>query len=170
MPTFALLTHRSPDDILAWRDGQAITVRQFLGDVRHLAAALPAGKHMLNACTDRYHFTVGLGAALLSRKISLLPPTHTPEMMRQMQAVAPDVFCLSDTFHEVGLPGFVYQQAFAQDPVDVDPDAPCEIPHLPGDQPVADVFTSGSTGVPLPHRKTWGHWRRVRVPRRCGWA
>lgn len=156
MPTFALLTHRSSDDILAWRDGQGITVRQFLGDVRQLAAALPAGKHMLNACTDRYHFTVGLGAALLTRKISLLPPTHTPEMMRQMQAIAPDVFCLSDTFHEVSLPRFVYQEAFAQGPAEVDADAPCDIPHLPGDQPVADVFTSGSTGVPLPHRKTWG--------------
>ncbi len=156
MITFALTAHDSCDDVLAWRYGERITVRQFLGDVRHLAAALPAGKHMLNACSDRYYFTVGLAAALLTQKISLLPPTHTPEMMRQLRAVAPDVFCLSDAPHAIDLPGFVYQDAFAQGPADIDPDAPCNIPHLPGNQPAADVFTSGSTGAPLPHRKTWG--------------
>ena len=89
MTTFALISHGSCDDILAWRHGERITVRQFLADVRHLAAALPAGRHMLNACSDRYHFTVGLGAALLKQKISLLPPTHTPEMMRQLRSMMP---------------------------------------------------------------------------------
>nr|MDP2191263.1 AMP-binding protein [Rhodoferax sp.] len=156
MTTFALIAHGSCDDILAWRYGESITVRQFLGDVRHLAAALPTGQHMLNACSDRYHFTVGLGAALLTQKISLLPPTHTPEMVRQLQTLAPDVFYLSDAPHAIALPGFVYQDAFAQGPADLDTEAPCDIPHLCGSQPVADVFTSGSTGVPLPHRKTWG--------------
>ena len=155
MTTFALLAHRSGDDILAWRAGKSVTVRQFLGDVRHLAAALPAGKHMLNACSDRYHFTVGLGAALLTQKISLLPPTHTPEMMRQLQALTPDVFCLYDAPQALDLPGFSYTQAFARGPAAVEPGLPCDIPHFPGQQPVADVFTSGSTGQPLPHRKTW---------------
>lgn len=155
--TYALTAHDSGDDTLAWRYGERITVRQFLADVRQLAASLPAGRqHMLNACHDRYHFTVGLGAALLTQKISLLPPTHTPEMVRQLQALAPDVFCLSDAPHTIALPGFVYQDAFARGWADVDPDAPCDIPQLPGNQPVADVFTSGSTGLPLPHRKTWG--------------
>jgi acyl-coenzyme A synthetase/AMP-(fatty) acid ligase len=156
MTTFALIGHGSGDDILACRHGKNITVRQFLADVAHLAAALPAGQHMLNACSDRYHFAVGLGAALLTRKISLLPPTHTPEMVRQLQAQAPDVFCLSDAAHAIALPGLAYQDAFAHGPADADPEAACDIPHLPGDQPVADVFTSGSTGQPLAHRKTWG--------------
>ena len=156
MPPFALISHGSGDAILAWRQGERITVRRFLADVRQLAAALPAGKHMLNGCSDRYHFTVGLGAALLTQKISLLPPTHTPEMMRQLQTLAPDVFCLSDAPHAIDLPGFVYQDAFTQNPAEADGQAPCNIPLIPGDQPVADVFTSGSTGLPLPHRKTWG--------------
>jgi acyl-coenzyme A synthetase/AMP-(fatty) acid ligase len=156
MTHYALVSHDSCDDILAWRYGESISVRQYLGDVRHLAAALPPGKHMLNACSDRYHFAVGLGAALLTHKISLLPPTHTPEMVRQLQALAPDVFCLSDAPHAIDLPGFVYQDAFVKRPADIDPEAPCYIPVLPDSQPVADVFTSGSTGLPLPHRKTWG--------------
>lgn len=156
MTSYALLSHGSGDDLLAWRHGERISVRRFLGDVRHLAAALPPGQHMLNACSDRYHFTVGLAAALLTQKISLLPPSHSPEMVRQLQALAPDVFCLSDAAPALDLPGFVYQDAFAKNPVDLDLYASCDIPRLPGNQPVADVFTSGSTGVPLPHRKTWG--------------
>jgi acyl-coenzyme A synthetase/AMP-(fatty) acid ligase len=152
---FALVSHDDADAIVAWRYGQRISVRQFLADVRQLAAALPAGGHMLNACSDRYHFTVGLGAALLTRKVSLLPPTHTPEMIGQLQALAADVFCLADAPHAIDLPGFVYQDAFAQGPADTNADEACEIPLIPGNQPVADVFTSGSTGLPQPHRKTW---------------
>ena len=106
---FALVSHDDADAIVAWRYGQSISVRQFLADVRQLAAALPAGSHMLNACSDRYHFSVGLGAALLTRKICLLPPTHTPEMIRQLQALSPDVFCLTDAPHAIDLPGCVYQ-------------------------------------------------------------
>jgi acyl-coenzyme A synthetase/AMP-(fatty) acid ligase len=156
--TFALVSHDRGDDIVAWRYGESITVRRYLADVRHLAASLPAGRHMLNACSDRYHFTVGLGAALVTQKISLLPPTHTPEMIRQLQALAPDVFCLTDAPHAIKLPGFVYQDAFAQAPADADTDAgeACDVPLIPGNQAVADVFTSGSTGLPQPHRKTWG--------------
>jgi acyl-coenzyme A synthetase/AMP-(fatty) acid ligase len=156
--TFALVSHDRGDDIMAWRYGESITVRRYLADVRHLAAALPAGGHMLNACSDRYHFTVGLGAALLTRKISLLPPTHTPEMIRQLQALAPDAFCLADAPHAIDLPGFAYQDAFASAPAEAEADAgeACDIPLIPGNQPVADVFTSGSTGLPQPHRKTWG--------------
>ena len=155
---YALVSHERGDDVVAWRYGESITVRRYLADVRHLAAALPAGRHMLNACSDRYHFTVGLGAALLTRKICLLPPTHTPEMIRQLQALAPDVFCLADAPHAIDLPGFVYQDAFASAPPDADTDASeaCDVPLIPGNQPVADVFTSGSTGLPQPHRKTWG--------------
>jgi acyl-coenzyme A synthetase/AMP-(fatty) acid ligase len=156
MTTYPLISHSRGDDILAWRHGEMITVHRYLADVRQLAAALPPGKHMLNACSDRYHFAVGLGAALLTRKISLLPPTHSPEMMRQLQVQAPDVFCLADAAHAIDLPGFVYHDAFAHGSADLDLEEACDIPFLPGNQPVADVFTSGSTGMPLPHRKTWG--------------
>ena len=136
-------------------------MRQFIADVRRLAAALPSGLHMLNACSDRYHFTVGLGAALLAQKISLLPPTHTPEMMGQLRAMYPDVFCLYDAPHEIDLPGFAFLDAFARPPPGAGPvnafeQQGFEIPSLAGHQPVADVFTSGSTGQPQAHRKTWG--------------
>lgn len=156
MTDYPLVSHHSADHMLAWQQGKGITVRQFLVDVRRLASALPASMHMLNACSDRYHFTVGLGAALLTRKISLLPPTHTPEMMGQLRAMTPDVFCLFDAPHQIDLPGFAYQDAFAHQLTGTSPHETFAIPRIPGNQPVADVFTSGSTGQPQAHRKTWG--------------
>ena len=161
MHGYPLISHRSADATLAWHQGKPVTVRQFLADVRHLAAALPGGLHMLNACSDRYHFAVGLGAALLAQKISLLPPTHTSEMVGQLRAMTPDVFCLYDAPHHIDLPGFSYQEAFARPPpragatTDIEQQA-FNIPSIPKNQPVADVFTSGSTGLPQAHRKTWG--------------
>ena len=73
-----------------------ILATQFLADLTRVAQLLGAGAHVLNACADRYHFTVGLAASLVSGKVSLLPSTHTPEVIRQLIAFAPDVVCLSD--------------------------------------------------------------------------
>jgi acyl-coenzyme A synthetase/AMP-(fatty) acid ligase len=153
MPTFPLVTHRSLDSLIAWRDGSPITVRHFLQDVAHLRACLPAGAHMLNACTDRYRFAVGLAAALTSKRISMLPSTQTPETIRQLERFAPDVFCLHDSDDcRVALPQLRFP-ALAE-PDQTDP--AIDIPRIDAEQTVSYVFTSGSTGMPVPHRKTWG--------------
>ena len=71
--------------------------------------------HVLNACADRYHFTVGLAASLLSGKVSLLPSTHTPEVMRQLRLFAPDVICLTDEADcTIALPRVTYPRADAR--------------------------------------------------------
>jgi acyl-coenzyme A synthetase/AMP-(fatty) acid ligase len=150
--TFPLVFHASPDQTLAWRDGAPVSVREFLADVHALAAALPAGNHVFNVCTDRYRFTVSLCATLVAGKTSLLPSTHTPEMVRALASFAPDAFCLHDSDDcAIDLPRFRYPHAarasfHAETPV----------PHIDGARVVAYVFTSGSTGAPVPHRKTWG--------------
>jgi len=115
---------------------------------------------VLNACTDRYHFTVGLAASLVSGKVSLLPSTRTPEMMRQLTAFAPDVICLSDDAGcNIALPRVTYPQerwppaAAAGDPARAAP----AVPGIDAAQLAAYVFTSGSTGTPVPYRKSWGH-------------
>jgi acyl-coenzyme A synthetase/AMP-(fatty) acid ligase len=155
VPAFPLVTHASPDSIIAYHLGQAVTVRRFLADVTRLAAALPPGGHVFNVCADRYRFTVGVCAALVAGKISLLPSTHTPEMVRQLASFAPDAFCLHDTpdcdiaLPRLRIPGFVGQATDA-------PAAEARIPSIPGERVMAYVFTSGSTGQPVPHRKTWG--------------
>lgn len=153
MQTHPLVFHPSPDQVIAWRDGAPVTVRAFLADVTRVAAALPAGGHVFNVCRDRYRFTVGLCAALVSGRISLLPSTQTPETVRQLASFAPDAFCLHDAPDcAIGLPRFAWPEA----PQEADAAAPFVVPQIDASRVVAYVFTSGSTGAPVPHGKTWG--------------
>jgi acyl-coenzyme A synthetase/AMP-(fatty) acid ligase len=152
MTTLPLVAHFSPDSIIAWRsrDRDAVTLQQFLADVNQLVSLFPAGSHMLNMCSDRYHFSVGLAAAIVANKISLLPSTHTPEVIRQIKAFAPDVFCLTDNKNcNVDLPQLAFPTALQSET------SSFEIPQINCEQCVAIVFTSGSTGAPKPHPKTW---------------
>lgn len=154
MPTYPLVFHSSPDQTIAWRDGAPVTVRAFVADVARVAAALPAGGHVFNVCRDRYRFAVSLCAALVAGKVSLLPSTHTPEMVRQLASFAPDAFCLHDAPDcSIDLPRFAYPDAASGDLAN---DAPFAVPQIDAARIMAYVFTSGSTGAPVPHRKTWG--------------
>ena len=154
MPTHPLVFHSSPDQTIAWRDGSPVTVRAFVADVARVAAALPAGGHVFNVCRDRYRFAVSLCAALVAGRISLLPSTHTPEMVRQLASFAPDAFCLHDAPDcTIDLPRFAYPDAA---PGELASDAPFAVPQIDAARIMAYVFTSGSTGQPVPHRKTWG--------------
>jgi len=136
---------------VAYRGGGPVRAGQFLADVLRVAAVLPEGKHVLNACTDRYRFTVAFAASLIANKVSLLPSAHTAEVIRQLTLFAPDVFCLTDDAQcDIDLPRTYF------------PDRPASTTlswqsiEVPTEQLAAYVFTSGSTGTPLPYRKTWG--------------
>jgi acyl-coenzyme A synthetase/AMP-(fatty) acid ligase len=151
MSSQLLISHPSPDSIIAFRAEGPVTRHQFLSEVNQLAAQFPAGVHLLNMCSDRYRFSVGLAAAIVAKKISLLPSTHTPEVVRQIKALAPDVFCLTDNdLRTVDLPQLRYPI------MNISPPGTIAIPQIKNTQRIAVVFTSGSTGNPQPHPKTWG--------------
>ena len=152
MSHLPLIAHPRPDDIVAWRDGTAVSAGQFLHDVMYLAALMPAGGHVLNLCRDRYRFAVGLAAAIVARKVSLLPPAHTPEMVRQLQHYAADVFCLYDDDNACAATLPLLHYPAMPELTDAAP----AMPQIASEQLIAVVFTSGSTGTPQPHRKHWG--------------
>jgi acyl-coenzyme A synthetase/AMP-(fatty) acid ligase len=135
--------------------GTPVLARHFLADVAQVAAALPAGDHVLNVCSDRYRFTVGFAASLVAGKISLLPSTHTPEVIRQLTVFARDVFCLTDDPGcEIDLPRTLYPDGATGRASNG------AVPEIDAGQLAAYVFTSGSTGTPLPYKKTWGRLLR----------
>jgi acyl-coenzyme A synthetase/AMP-(fatty) acid ligase len=149
----ALLRHESADTPVAYRAGRAVATAEFLADAAELAARLPPGRHVLNACADRYQFAAGLAACLISGRVSLLPSTHTPEVIQQLAHFAPDAICLTDESDcSIDLPRHFYPRAYRRHT----PGAPYRVPQIPADQQAAIVFTSGSTGTPLPYVKTWG--------------
>jgi acyl-coenzyme A synthetase/AMP-(fatty) acid ligase len=150
-----LLSHASPAAIVAYRGGSGITAQRFISEVAHFAQTLPAGRHVLNVCVDRYRFTVGLAACLITERVSLLPSTHTPEVIRQLKAFAPDAICLTDDSRcEIDLPRMQFPRTLKA------AEAEWQIPAIPATQLAAIVFTSGSTGSPVPYRKTWGRVTR----------
>jgi acyl-coenzyme A synthetase/AMP-(fatty) acid ligase len=155
MDTIALLSHGTPSAVIAYRSGVAVTAQRFLSDAQHLAQSLPAGHHVLNVCADRYRFTVGLAACLITGRVSLLPSTHTPEVIGQLASFAPDAFCLTDDrLCDIGLPRVQYPEDLPTAEV------AWAVPQIPVTQLAAIVFTSGSTGTPLPYKKTWGRLAR----------
>ena len=142
----------------AYRDGRAVTTGTFLWEAAQLAAQLPARRHVINLCADRYRFAVGVAAALLRQQVSLLPPNETPDMIGRVVARYSDVYCLSDRKDEAGLAPL---DILRYPDLDGDGRVTVEVPVIPETQVAAVVFTSGSTGDPVPYPKTWGNLARV---------
>jgi acyl-coenzyme A synthetase/AMP-(fatty) acid ligase len=156
MVTIPLIRGFGAGAAFAYRDGQAIGVEAFLRDVAQLADRLPARRHVLNLCADRYRFAVGFAAALLRGQVSLLPPNETPDLLARLAAQYPDLYCLNGC--ETG-PAALSTVTFPE-AVGATPATP-NVPVVPESQVAAIVFTSGSTGEPVPCRKTWGSLTRV---------
>jgi acyl-coenzyme A synthetase/AMP-(fatty) acid ligase len=146
-----VLGHAGAESIVAYRRGEPKTAAQFLRDAERTAAGLPDAGHVLNFCADRYRFAVLFYAALLRGQVTLLPPTTTPNVIAAMHAFADDAYYVSDDASmQVDLPR-------ADLPADDSPaGSEYDVPRIPADQAVACLFTSGSTGEPQPHFKTWG--------------
>jgi acyl-coenzyme A synthetase/AMP-(fatty) acid ligase len=146
-----LAGHAALDEPLAWRAGQPLSRRHFLHQVHSLAPLLPEGGPVLPMTSDRYLFALALGAAVVRGQAALMPPNHTPDMVRRLQALFPSAYVLGDTGQpQLALPTLAYPAlslAAAGEPA---------MPMVAGEREVAHVLTSGSTGQPMPHGKRWG--------------
>ena len=129
-----------------------VALDTFLAQVRAVAATLPAGRHAVNLCEDRYRFLVAFCAVALRGQTTLLPPSRAPVVVADVLAQYEDSYCLGDA------------------PLPVEPprywQLPATLPEQGGDMPrivdeaiVAIGFTSGSTGTPKPNPKTWAGFR-----------
>lgn len=150
MSGIPLISHNDPAAAFAWCAGRQVPVASFLRDVAQLAASLPGRGHILNLCSDRYRFAVGFAAALVRGQISLLPPNYTADFVLRLSQRYPDLYCLTDGATELsGIEIVPFPASFAGK-------APAVIPQIDEQQQAALVFTSGSTGDPVAHPKTWG--------------
>ncbi|HXM85988.1 MAG TPA: AMP-ligase, partial [Stellaceae bacterium] len=151
MTVLPFIRHAGPDAVFAYRENRPVTVREFCTDVAALGRTLPARSHVVNLCADRYRFAVAFGAALSRRQISLLLPNKTPALLGQIAARYPDAYCLADQDFDAGvIPVMAYPETGPAAPL------PPEVPAFPAEQLAAYVFTSGSTGAPVPNAKLWG--------------
>ncbi len=151
-PSDARLVAGALDAALAVRDGVPISRRQFIADATALAERLPAAGAMLNLSTDRYRFAVGLGAALLRGHVNLLPSNHTAHTVERLRARFPQAYALVEADDDAaghGLATIAHRVGHAA------PDGVTASPEIASGLVAAHVFTSGSTGEPVPHAKPW---------------
>lgn len=146
-----LITHAALSDPVAWTHDGPIRAAQYLAEVHALAARLPAVRHVLNLCRDRYRFMVTFGAALLNGQTSVLPPNHAARVLEQVRAACPDHLCVGDgaqpeDARSLSFPGDLRAHGGGFHAV----------PAIAADHVAALVFTSGSTGEPRPNPKAWG--------------
>lgn len=128
---------------ILWAQGRAVSVAELLESVERVAAALPAGTHLVNLCERRDHFLAACCAALARGHSSLMPPSRAPDAVRDVEARFPGAYrCDDETVaRAMGAPaggGAVAGRGAI---------------HVPLDHAVAIAFTSGTTGMPQAHVK-----------------
>lgn len=147
-----LLRGHMPDSVITWRGGSPIRASRFAAAAAALADRLPARRHVVNLCQDRYAFMLGFAASLATGQTTLLPPSSAPgAILESCRDFAGDVYCLAD--HDE-FPGDIDGIRISAIPEDACKDS--ELPEPDAAHLAAILFTSGSTGKPVAHGKTWG--------------
>ena len=146
------LMDRAVGDVVFWRGGVGVTAGAFVADARALAARLPPGRYVANLCRDRYAFAVGFAAGLLAGRTALLNVDAAGQgaSLEAVLAAYPGCSAVVDgegpglcvPSVRVGAGG-----GGAEERID---------DRIAADHVAAVVFTSGSTGVPVGHPKSWG--------------
>jgi acyl-coenzyme A synthetase/AMP-(fatty) acid ligase len=142
---FPLLQVPTLDAPLAMYRGRMMSARQFIADAQALAAAFPQAEHVVNLCENRYHFALCFAAACLREQLTLLPPSRAQGVLDELAHTYPGQHTVDDS--QFADP---FQHADATQIETVNSHW-----QLDADRVVALTFTSGSTGMPQSHPKTW---------------
>ncbi|MES2488613.1 MAG: AMP-binding protein [Pseudomonadota bacterium] len=137
-PTLPLIAAYHPSAVLAWRDDGPVTQGTFAAEALALAQQLPQGSYAINLCEDRYRFMLGLAAVCLRRQSNLLPASNAPAVVEALLQRYPESYVLNDNM-AVASAGKI----------------PARAPRIAADHIAAIAFTSGSTGEPQAHAKSW---------------
>lgn len=133
------MIQRSGSEPFALSGGRVISVDEFLSDVACTAHSLAGAHYLVNACENRYRFMVGFFAVAAAGATNLLPSARNAETFRRLARRYPGAAPLTDD-------SILLQRGGAGSAP-----GPC----IPGQAVAAIAFTSGSTGAPQPHAKTW---------------
>jgi len=147
----------SGDRVIAWRDELPITQSTLLTDASALARELPAGRRIANCCSDQYHFLVVFLAVLMQGETVVLPHAFDTSILAELAADHPGLLFVTDRPRRSDA---LDEMAVSFDGAPGGPAA--AFPSLAPDTPVAAIFSSGSTGKPVPTNRSWG-WMRTGV-------
>jgi len=129
-------------DPFAVRAGRLRTLRDFRQDANLVENGAP---YVVNLCADRYAFLVALTSAVNSGRTTLLPPSGAPAVVAETRSTYGDCAIVDDKV--------ISDMLCARKPAAGAATTPAP------DFVVAIGHTSGSTGIPTAHRKTWSALR-----------
>jgi acyl-CoA synthetase (AMP-forming)/AMP-acid ligase II len=153
-----LLRGYAPDQTVLFDRGRPISAGAFCGVAADISTRLPVARFAFNLCEGRAEFLLATAAALLARHTLVLPPSRLARTHGDLLDIYPDSYCFVDgpagasgssAAHFVVRPEL--ERAHEAPPVALWPP-----PMVPAAHIVAIMFTSGTTGAPQAHPKTWG--------------
>lgn len=150
-----LIAERDLDQPIAWRAGVPVSAREFISDVARFAPELRDGGPVVNLCVDRYAFAVSLAAALVRGETSFLPPDARADTLARLHEVGDPAFAVADSadVETPGLPRVLFEHRPAATP---STHTETTVPAFDRGMHAVSLLTSGSTGAPKPHVKSWG--------------
>jgi len=151
-PAIAIAVGEESRPIVFGGAAGTVTVGRFRRQVHALASRLPEASHAINLCEDRYRFLLAFCAASLRGQPTLLPASRAADAVAQVQCRHPGAWCLVD--EEASAAGPRHWRL----PV-VLPEARRGTLRVAPRALALVGFTSGSTGVPAAHAKTWASLR-----------
>ena len=155
-----LAAYRAPGDAVLLGPEGEISAGAFFARVRELADVLPAAPFVINLSESRTGFMLGYAAALVRGQTSLLPSGQGRGDWEQLAQQYPGASLISD--HAIDAShAFDLRPYLAMGGAWLPGQSmPFPIPKIPADFTAAILFTSGTTGRPTAHAKSWGQlWR-----------
>ena len=155
-----LAGYRASGDAILLGPGGEISAGTFFARVRELAEALPDTPFVINLAESRVGFMLGFAAALVRGQTSLLPSGQGRGDWEALAAQYPRALIISDRpldsprAFAFDLTPYLALQTNGEAPPLFDFSAK-PIPLIPDDLTAAILFTSGSTGTPTAHAKSW---------------
>ena len=134
--------------ILGRRGG--LTQTEFLVSAHTLADKLPARRHAIMLTHGRREFLIAFCAALMRGQTALLPVNDTDAGVAELAERYPDCIAMLDR------PRSLSVKTVFVGSVPPTKGGCVSIPDVPANHVAAILHTSGSTGEPQAHEKTWG--------------
>ena len=150
--TFPLARYRVGGDAVFFGPTGEISAGAFFLRASELAADLPDAPFVINLSESRVGFMLGFAAALIRGQTSLLPSGQGRGDWAQLTKQYPNASIIGDRPN-------IASQSFDLSPyLKFAESHPfyAAIPDIPADLIAAILFTSGSTGNPTAHAKSWG--------------
>jgi acyl-coenzyme A synthetase/AMP-(fatty) acid ligase len=153
----ALAVNTSDNTVFALCNGEIISYARFWQHVSAMSSLLPKQHYLINYCEDRYLFCVALFSAALNGITTLLPPSKSSGIVKELEDEYGPLCAISDQI----LSGFSIEQVIIdlemlerQTHSHLSPKSSNVL--LDPQQVMVIAFTSGSTGHPKAQLKHWG--------------